>query len=332
MSRYVEIVDHLIDPDFTSEKEGRSVVPVSSVHKRLYELATLRSLDFSERQRIMARYSPLAEWLTTPTTIDGFIHLRDRLLYLAWQKSDRELAEILDVEPSEAPRWKEPLVWLFSLASELRILDWERLKRFRGEEKNIGAWQVEKKADRIDRDGGFRSLLTYLEGEDKLLYLSIWMEDLKQDKGFYKPVSRVGLIFGDFRVGDHSAHRRLIENAREAVGENGWLQIIIPSRKTILTTTNKTDVWDDEERVGRLEVIRDVDHVLCVDMPERYYSDPDQYWREVWTAVKPDLIFLGEDNHPLEEKFKLQSRILGGILLVDPEPVTRRSSDLLAVK
>jgi hypothetical protein len=72
-----------------------------------------------------------------------------------------------------------------------------------------------------------------------------------------------------------------------------------------------------------------IDDVFCAHMPTKYYPQPSLYWQSVWKKLKPDLVFLGEINHPLEEIYRRQCNVLGGILLIDDSPVSGRSEDLL---
>jgi len=104
---------------------------------------------------------------------------------------------------------------------------------------------------------------------------------------------KVGLIIADLRVGDHAAHGKFFKRAKGALGVRG---------------------------------------ALIVDMPEEYYSKPNEYWQEVWRAVNPNFVFLGETNHPLQEVYESQARRLGGIILIDPAPVIQRSGDLLKLE
>ena len=67
-------------------------------------------------------------------------------------------------------------------------------------------------------------------------------------------------------------------------------------------------------------------------MPDKFHEDPDMFWRIVWGKIRPDLVFLGEENHPLEPIYRLQSQHLGGILLIDKKPVTVRSEELLKIR
>lgn len=151
------------------------------------------------------------------------------------------------------------------------------------------------------------------------------------DRWGQRIIRRVGLIIADLRVGDHSAHGKFFERAKKALGVRGALVVIAPSKKTILETTDKKDSWNDEDRLYRLRTNRNIDFSLIVDIPSEYYQEPNKYWEQVWKAINPNFVFLGERNHPLQEAYESQARRLGGIVLIDPAPVAQRSGDLLKI-
>jgi hypothetical protein len=152
----------------------------------------------------------------------------------------------------------------------------------------------------------------------------------QRDLGFdKKSARRKGLLIGDLRTADHREHGDLIEKAKLAVGLKGDFIVITPTKKTILNTTDKTDCWDDQNRLYHLRRNLNIDHLLMLDMPEEYWSKPGVFWDIVYRQVSPDLVFLGEANHPLRSQFEARCRYFGGLLLVDSKPITIRSRDLL---
>lgn len=130
-------------------------------------------------------------------------------------------------------------------------------------------------------------------------------------------------------LGIHKAHIDFIARAKKAIGPKGQLIVISPSSKTILNTTQKKEVWPDEQRRAILEMDLDIDQLWIAEMPEKYYPNPSVYWRYVWSKIKPDFVFLGERDHELQPLYEMQCKYLGGILLIDDVPVTVRSRDLL---
>jgi glycerol-3-phosphate cytidylyltransferase-like family protein len=130
-------------------------------------------------------------------------------------------------------------------------------------------------------------------------------------------VPRVGLMFGDFRVGFHPDHSRLAQNAKLALGKGGRLVVVTPTKEVIQKVNHKSPVWDDGIRVPLIANDRSVNDILLSDMDPEYYENPTLHWADVWKTIDPDLVFLGEVNHPLEPIYRFQSKRLGGILLID---------------
>lgn len=310
----------VLERSFTIERENRDVVPVTFAHKILHKLAMEKfPNDAVATDRIVARYSPMAEWLTRTQTINEFTLLKRNLMNIS--ASDR-LTDSPDRDYWNGVRVKdaEPLNTLFDLSTMLNIVP-------KSHEEYINKWKNWSEV-----------IYTSLEETRNInahRFLSHPHLDLESLLGRLKLINTIGLvgrrglIIGDFRVGMHKAHIDLIARAKRAVGPSGQLIVITPSKKTILNTTSKTVVWDDVHRSAVLDMNLDIDQLWVADMPAKYYSDPSAYWRYVWSAIKPDFIFLGEKNHPLQPVYQIQSKYLGGILLIDDAPVTVRSADLL---
>lgn len=338
---------NLINPDVTRSVERRRIVPVSYVHQTLLNLALERHPhNAAKRDEVMARYSPLAEWLVKPRSIEQFMGLKSDLLYLSWDTSpacalESALRENLRTfKDNTHPyvnenyyKWRGPVNWLLRLSAELRILDLGRVHKLKVNSKNKGMgstnylWnEVEGWTDKSYEVPNATELDQYMH------YLSNLLQVYRNKANEGRGISRVGVIFGDFRIADHKAHRHFIRNARMAVGMHGWLEIVIPTKRTILNTTDKTDCWPDDERVDRLSSNPHVNHVFLAHMPKKDYAAPERYWRQIWRNIHPDLVFLGERHHPLESAYRTQSAVLGGMLLIDTTRVDRRSRDLLKVK
>lgn len=150
------------------------------------------------------------------------------------------------------------------------------------------------------------------------------LKDLKDDLDEFRSrnylktyIPRVGLMFGDFRVGFHPDHSRLAHNAKLALGKGGRLIVVTPTKEVIQKVNHKTPVWDDEIRVPIIANDRSVNDILLSDMDPSLYDNPTLHWAGVWKTIDPDLVFLGETNHPLEPVYRFQSKRLGGILLID---------------
>ena len=336
-------LDSVIKTSVDRNFEERKFVPLSFAHKALLSLACERYKRPKYREMVMAKYSPLAEWLVRPQTIEEFMKLKSDLYNLACNMAPgRSFGEtglqvdlsIYEEEWNERKNdWFKTLDWLFLLSDAFGIFPKENIEHINRTVKQGGFLGSSVWGDLEGFDEGFvlnmkrepRSLgelSTTLLYDRKKMY---WVDD-KWDQ---RIIRRVGLIIADLRVGDHAAHGKFFKRAKEALGVRGALVVIAPSKKTILETTDKKDSWDDEDRLYRLRTNRNIDFSLIVDMPSEYYQEPNKYWEQVWRAINPDFVFLGEENHPLQEVYESQARRLGGIILIDPALVTQRSGDLL---
>lgn len=232
--------------------------------------------------------------------------------------------------------WFKTLDWLFLLSDAFGIFPKENIEHINKTAKQGGFLGSSAWGDLEGFDEGFvsslkREPISLEELSTTLLYdrkKNYWVDD----KWNQRIIRRVGLIIADLRVGDHAAHGKFFEKAKEALGVKGALVVVAPSKKTILETTDKNDSWSDEDRLYRLRTNRNIDFSLIVDMPSEYYQEPNKYWEQVWKAINPNFVFLGEKNHPLREVYESQARRLGGIILIDPAPVAQRSRNLLEIE
>lgn len=339
---FSSVIKTSLDRDF----EDRSFVPLSFAHQTLLSLArdTYKSPKYQEM--VMAKYSPLTEWLVHTKTIEEFMELKSNLYNLACNKATRHLFGEVELQVDLSIReeewnerkndWFKTLNWLFLLSDAFGIFPKENIEHINDNAKHGHLLGSSVWGDLEGFDEGFVSSLdrdphSLKELSRTLLYKrkKDWCVD---DKFNQRLIRRVGLIIADLRVGDHAAHGRFFGRAKEALSIRGALVVIAPSKKTILETTDKKDSWDDEDRLYRLRTNRNIDFSLIVDMPKECYQKPNEYWEQVWRAINPNFVFLGERNHPLQEVYESQAKRLGGIVLIDPAPVVRRSEDLLKLK
>ncbi len=324
--------EEILRGTFDRNAENRNFVPISFSHKILWELATRKYPNDANKQQVaMARYSPLVEWLATPRTIADFEKLKSFFFTRAVDLVEWKL--IYAGAPSWHPydgnpdreKWEDAVTWLFELGAELKIMpqrNLDDLPELSKEKMGHGLWLALEEGPQVCR---------YVKVHRDLELMARGLDEHRNSELMAIPIRRLGMIVGDFRVGDHSAHGQLIRNAKTALGRWGELLVVTPSRETILATTNKADAWPDAERVYRLSANKYIDYIWVADMPSKYWQDPATYWRTVWAKIKPDFVFLGEENHPLQEVYELQCKYLGGILLIDDQPVTRRSGDLMDI-
>lgn len=294
-------------------------------------LQTLVSVQFPGetklQQEVFEKYLSTADWLTAPKTIEEFQALKKSFIEL-YYGGNYFLKQILGketlAENTKHVEGLEKLIdstnWTLRIAAALKILLLEKIRAEKAFSANYLWNTVEgnnpKKSEEVVIHKNLEALLkaiqTYrLEGYNKT------------------SIGRVGLVFGDFRVGDHLAHGKLLEKAKLATGILGKLVVITPNSKTIINTTKKTQVWNSKERLYRLSHNPFIDDLLMIDMPQEYWGEPTKYWQMVWENIQPELIFLGEENHPLQPTYEELSKQIGSILLIDPRPITQRSEDLL---
>ena len=353
--------EDILKKTFGAGPEIRDYVEFTYAQKTLLSVVKKRYKSPTYQERIMTQYAPLADWFAKPKTIDGFMELKSNLYELSCHLAEQRLFGDLEMRLSVGveeetwnsgkPDWYKTLEWMFALSNAFNIWPEENLKYIKGQAKKhhfLGADAYGKLEGLPTND---IADYTYMEIEPLNQPSHSWFNDSdllnflyrelqwKRKKDYFvdgewkKPIiKRLGLIIGDLRVGDHLAHGKFLEKAKYALGTRGALVVIVPSNKTIFATTDKKKSWDDEDRIYRLRSNRFVDYSLLLDMPEEYYPNPNEYWKMVWKKINPDFVFLGEENHPLEPLYKEQSKSLGGILLVDKSPVTKRSGDLLEIK
>ena len=206
----------LIDPLSARVTENRSVVPISFARQLLCRLVSEKYPENAQKQEeLIARYSPLAEWLTQPRSIGEFQELKSSLLYLAWAKEEWELGmEVGETlyefrktllgksrrfPNKDYPIWQESVNWLSLLASELRILDLKRVEEAKKDKKNSGIGMTSRLWEKIE---GFTSTAFFSK-----IYSGFYngLEELSRKLEFERgldhipiSISRVGLIIGDF--------------------------------------------------------------------------------------------------------------------------------------
>lgn len=322
--------------------EVRDFVPVSYAHRELWKAACEEFPDNTKVQfEVMAKYSPIVDWFIKPRSIESFQILKMDMYKLHDSRGDvtelaRHLQEkIVSEDPNDFPQpylathywyngpifteqgieWQSITNWTLDIANQLKIISSRQISQLPFRYSPEGLWNVIEgnkvtPNNEVVNHDSLNSLVRTLENEN----------------------GRRGLIFGDFRVGDTTDHDQILNHAKLAVGKKGSLIVVTPTRKTILNTTQKTDSYNDEERLHRLRNNRNVDHLLMLDMPEGYWQTPSVFWVNVWKKVAPNLIFLGEKNHPLQPIYEAQSRHIGSLLLIDDKPVSIRSGDLLKIK
>ena len=300
--------------------EKRNFVPVSSAHKKLWKLVTQKYPDDASQQQVMmARYSPLAEWLAAPRTLDGFNDLKSEVFDFACYVA-KDQKWMMNRE-----KWEEAIPWLLELSAALNIMPQRSLDdipKLRKETMGHGVW--------VALEGG-PQVCRYVKVHHDLESMVRGLNEHRNPGLMAIPIRRLGMIIGDFRVGAHSAHNDFIHNAKAVLGRWGKLLVITPSRASILATTPKATTWPDGDRLSSLANNKYVDYIYLADIPSKFWRDPGVYWRAVWAKINPDFIFLGEENHPLQAVYELQCKYLGGILLIDNQPVTRRSEDLISI-
>lgn len=319
------------------ETNGQGVsIPMTHANRLLASIALNKfPLDHEKAFALTRKYLPIAEGLSKTMNLNEFANLKGDLFSLVRAKSEHELmCETADYEVSadefiagpvqsnewtkNKSNWLEAINWLIELSSILRIMPPEHIADIRALQPTSNNWaHLEGYWPMSDR---YKTPHQTLSGLQDVLNSLRW-------SGF--AARRVGLIIGDFRIGTHKTHIEFLRSAKEAVGIKGQLVVITPSKKTILNTTTKDKVWDDEHREAVLNANPYVDQLLVADMPERYYSHPERFWQRVWSKIEPDFVFLGEKDHPLQSIYETQSKSLGGILLIDDVPVTARSADLV---
>jgi len=345
---------------FENKLEGRDYVPFTYAQRTLLSIVQKRYKSPSHQERAMTQYAPLADWLAKPKTIDELMQLKSDLYSLSCHLAQLHLFGDIEMMLSvgvdekvwndRRADWYKTLGWMFSLSDAFRIWPKENIEYIKSQKgkRILGAGVYGDLEGLPTNDIAYypyreiapleQPSYTWFDDSSRLKIMSTEFQR-KREKDYFidnewgKPtIKRLGLIIGDLRVGDHLAHGRFLEKAKYALGTRGALVVILPSNKTIQATTNKQESWPDEDRIYRLRSNRFVDYSLLIDMPKEYYSNPSEYWKMVWKVINPDFVFLGEENHPLEPLYREQSKSLGGILLVDDVPVTRRSADLLQIK
>jgi hypothetical protein len=331
----------LIQDSFYRSEEKRDIVPVNKIHSIILErLDKLKINSEQERQKMVARYSPLGEYLSSPQTIEHFQDTKRFLTGLYWKSKNSSpyywskelldenylLSDSLQAHKDTQNKWNitwgSSISWLLYLSSKLKIILPENINLERRKSVDVNQVWYKVEGDKPDKA---EETFVHRDTEDLLKHLNEIYSP-----GWYTPKAiRKGLVVGDFRVGDHSAHGALFENAKAALGKNGVLVMETPTKKTILNTTTKTDCWEDNERIYKLSRNPYINELLLLDMPEEYYDNPDLYYTEFYKKLRPDFVFLGEKNHPLENNFKIRTQYYGGVLLIDDKPIVQRSSALI---
>lgn len=289
--------------------ENRDFVPVSFAQRRFCEIVLGDVMGESEKQLKINQYLPAIEWMTRPQTIDEF------------QKLKRDLIEI--GYEYQSPYSRKTVSPILDMADEFKILLIDYLNEHLGRTDSMW-WGVEGdtplQTNRVNTYDTFNDLLKSIR--------------VSRTKPWYKlaDTARLGLLIGDFRIGDHKEHGEIIRKAKLAVGRHGRLVVVTPTKKTILNTTDKKDSWDDDNRIYRLGGNRFIDDLWVADMPEELYEIPTVFWEWMYSQISPDLVFLGEANHPLQPQYERLTRRYGGVLLINPEPVGTRSGSLLEIK
>lgn len=124
-----------------------------------------------------------------------------------------------------------------------------------------------------------------------------------------------GLVIGDFALGPHTEQIELFEQMREALGNSGVLTIAVASKISILATTDKTRILDDDERLNRVAALEAVDLAVITDPPPKYYGNVNLWYRDFWEKVRPNICGFGAKDYFLVKELRERSMRYGGILL-----------------
>jgi glycerol-3-phosphate cytidylyltransferase-like family protein len=330
---------------FDRSHEDRNFVPISFTHRLILDRIKALGIEDPQMQsETLAKYSPMAEWLGRPQTIEEFQSLKHDVFNLYngsrkiitnyWTKNALGEVYYSSYKPNESEilhnkkweeTWGESIDWLLYLSSSMKVL----LPQHIAHKKRVLTFDEQVW---LNMEGNEPKSANNTIVHNSLEMLTEYIHDRRKSTWRNPGVGRVGLLFGDFRVGDHKGHGKTLEDAKMAVGNDGELIVVTPSKKTILATTTKKDAWDDDDRLYRLRTNPFINSILVADMPEVYWTKPDEYYNLIWKEISPDLAFLGEENHPLETQFTLRSMYFGGMLLIGKSPVLRRSGELLKIK
>lgn len=335
---------HSLEVTFDQTKEGQEQTLSPFAHKILVEDIDRRGITSrTERERLIANHSPMVDWLSRPRPVHDFQVLKKDVLSFHMQHERNpyywgeehlgpehhypfhDSPEDIKLKESWRSSWGESISFLLSLSTSLKILLPEHLVQLKNKRM---AMFLNQAWSQLEGDEPVRNIKTVVHQT-----MGGLVDTLKKEREttYLKPgLGRVGLLFGDFRVGDHSGHGAVIENARLALGKNGQLVVVTPSRQTIINVSKKEDVYPDEERLYRLKSNRHIDHVWMHDMPENSWGNSNTYYENIWKEINPDLLFLGEKDHPQQKQYGINSQLLGGLILINDGPVLIRSGELLS--
>lgn len=138
---FSSIIRTSVDRDF----EDRSLVPLSFAHQTLLLLAREKYKSPKYQEMVMAKYSPLAEWLTQPKTIEEFMELKSNLYNLAGHIAEKRLFGEVGLQVNLSIReeeWNErkndyfkTLNWLFLLSDAFGIFPKENIEHINNNAK-----------------------------------------------------------------------------------------------------------------------------------------------------------------------------------------------------
>lgn len=264
----------------------------------------------------VAHLLPLVDFLTQPRGIQEFQDLKRELMKVIWQYDSRlKSARGERFENEEEARIGGVVGWLEFLLPELRLFpDLEVENIFMPGWAPEGIWAGWENVE----ERPFRRVEEKIVSFEKAVELAEAHHQTRE--------SRVGYTIGKWRLGPHSEHIRLFQEAKEALGWNGLLIVGVESQRSIWQRRGRDHfALPDKERLGRIASLEAVDYVVLLNPSDEELEDLQSFYYQADQKLYRNLWFVGSRDYHWRPEFEKRCRELGMILLWR-SPTTRLSS------
>lgn len=268
-------------------------------------------LSLEQRLQIEETLLPLVGYLTTPKSVETFLHIRQLLFGTMTDLSSWRLnSEKLPPLPNESLTglfW-----WLRFILPEIKVIP-GAIK----EELEI-CYHIPPRSPYPEP----------CRPEEKIVSLKGVSE--RVEKCHLEDQESVALIVGKWRLGLHQEHVDLLEKARRVVGPFGLVIVGLESQRSVHQRRGQDHhCLPDQTRLMQLVANQSTDLVVLLNPTSEGITDLEQYYSMVWRVIAPDFYIFGDKNYHWRPIFAQRAQTIPLLLLWAREVNTVSATSLL---
>lgn len=236
------------------------------------------------------RLLPLVDFLTRSRSIQEFQDLKRGLIEII-RKDDPDLREVVS--------------WLGYLLPAIKIFPEE-------EKSNISMDGMDP--EEIWKGWEKVNSRQFRRREDKIVSFDEVVKLAEQYRQTFE--KRVGYAIGKWRLGPHSEHIKLFQEAKEVLGWDDLLIVGVESQRSIWQRRGRDHfALPDDERLERITALEAVDCAVLFNPSNEELGDLNGFYRQADRRLYRDLWFIGTSDYHWRSEFEMRCRELGMILL-----------------